>query len=202
MTALVGGLLLAHHRERRAWVWALKPAAAATFLGAAIAWGALEDDYGRVIFAGLVLAALGDVLLIPRERKAIFLGGIFAFLLGHVGYAVAFGVRGVDPTWAGVSLAALTLPAAIALRWLWPHLPSKMRGPVTLYVLVITAMVALAVATLPVASDPRILLGAVGFYLSDLAVARDRFVKRSLANRLWGTPLYFFSQLCLAWTCA
>jgi hypothetical protein len=35
---------------------------------------------------------------------------------------------------------------------------------------------------------------------SDVAVARDRFVVRSLANSLWGLPLYFVAQLLLAWT--
>ncbi len=200
MTALVCGLLYAHHRERRAWVWVLKPAAALTFLGAALFWGALSSDYGRVIFAGLVLAAGGDVLLIPRERRLVFLAGIFSFLLGHVGYAIAFGVRGVDALWAGAAFAGLALPAAAALRWLWPHVSPKMKGPVVLYVLVITVMVALAVGAVREAFAWRILAGAVGFYLSDLAVARDRFVKRAMLNRLWGTPLYFFSQLLLAWS--
>ena len=43
-----------------------------------------------------------------------------------------------------------------------------------------------------------ILAGAWGFAISDLAVARRQFVKRSIVNGLWGTPLYFGSQLLLA----
>jgi uncharacterized membrane protein YhhN len=47
-----------------------------------------------------------------------------------------------------------------------------------------------------------ILIGAVAFYLSDLAVARNRFVAPGVANRLWGLPLYYLAQLMLAWSVA
>jgi hypothetical protein len=38
------------------------------------------------------------------------------------------------------------------------------------------------------------------FYLSDLAVARERFVSSTFWNRAWGVPLYFGAQLVLAST--
>jgi hypothetical protein len=40
--------------------------------------------------------------------------------------------------------------------------------------------------------------GAWGFAVSDLAVARQQFVQTSQLNGLWGTPLYFLSQMLLA----
>ena len=43
-------------------------------------------------------------------------------------------------------------------------------------------------------------VGAFAFYLSDLAVARQRFVVKSFTNKAWGLPLYFGAQLVLAWT--
>jgi hypothetical protein len=42
----------------------------------------------------------------------------------------------------------------------------------------------------------------VSFYLSDLSVARDRFVVTEFNNKLWGWPLYFGAQLVLAATVA
>jgi uncharacterized membrane protein YhhN len=42
--------------------------------------------------------------------------------------------------------------------------------------------------------------GAVLFYLSDLAVARHRFVRPAFLNRAWGLPAYYAGQLLLAWT--
>jgi hypothetical protein len=47
-----------------------------------------------------------------------------------------------------------------------------------------------------------VLAGALLFALSDLAVARDRFVHAGFANKLWGWPTYFGAQLLLAWTVA
>ena len=81
------------------------------------------------------------------------------------------------------------MPAIWILRWLRPHLSASMRRPVTAYVAVISAMLALP-AGVP--------LGAFAFYLSDLSVARDRFVAAGFVNRVWGLPLYYFAQLCLA----
>jgi len=40
--------------------------------------------------------------------------------------------------------------------------------------------------------------GAVLFWLSDLAVARDRFVRPGFVNPLVGLPLYYAAQLLLA----
>ena len=42
------------------------------------------------------------------------------------------------------------------------------------------------------------LVGAVMFYGSDLAVARDRFVAPGFSNRAWGLPLYYAAQLVIA----
>ena len=43
-------------------------------------------------------------------------------------------------------------------------------------------------------------MGAIGFYLSDLSVARDRFVVSAFVNRLWGLPLYYAAQVALGWS--
>lgn len=177
--------------------WVFKPLAAVCFVTAGWLAGALESPWGTVLFAGLLLAACGDVLLIPKSKRA-FLAGLVSFLLGHLAYAIAFAMRGLDLPWTLGTGLALTLAALPVLRWLWPHVGPSMRGPVAAYVVVITAMVALAAGTVAAHGDARILLGAVGFYLSDLAVARNRFVAPSFVNRAWGLPLYFGAQLLLA----
>ena len=46
--------------------------------------------------------------------------------------------------------------------------------------------------------DTRILLGAVVFATSDILVARQRFVVRSLANRVLGLPMYYLAQVLFA----
>lgn len=197
MGALVATLLYAHKTRRRRLEWVVKPLAALLFLAAGLAAGALSHAWGTALFIGLGLAAVGDVLLIPKDRRS-FLAGLVAFLGGHVAYGIAFAMRGLDVPWTLASLAGLALIAAPVLRWLWPHVEGKMRAPVLAYVVVITVMVALAVGTFVQRGDARLLVGAVAFYLSDLAVARDRFVASGFVNKAWGLPLYFYAQLLLA----
>jgi uncharacterized membrane protein YhhN len=66
-----------------------------------------------------------------------------------------------------------------------------MRVPVVAYALTISAMVVLAVGTQREHPTPALLTGAVLFFLSDLTVARDRFVHPGCPNRLIGLPLDF-----------
>jgi uncharacterized membrane protein YhhN len=142
---------------------------------------------------------VGDVLLMS-QAQAMFLGGLGAFLLGHVAYAAAFVVRGVGFSVSLAAAALLAIPASLVGRWLWPHTPAEMRGPVLGYIVVISAMVALSLGTVSKLGGYTVLLGAVMFYASDLSVARDRFVKRGFLNRVWGLPLYYAAQLVLAST--
>jgi uncharacterized membrane protein YhhN len=193
-------LLVSEWRGLRAGVWIAKPLASTGFIGAALAAGALGSSYGRFVLAALALSWLGDVLLIPKKVKAAFLAGLIAFLLGHVAFAAAFIVRGVSMEALVVAAAALAVPLVAALRWLDPHVEGAMRMPVRAYVAVISLMVMCAAGTVWAAGNPVILLGALAFYVSDLAVARERFVAHTFTNKLWGLPLYYGAQLLLAWT--
>lgn len=192
-------LLAAEWFDSRAGVWLTKPVAAAGFLLAAYGAGALDSSYGRWVFAALVLCFFGDVLLIPDSSKT-FLAGLVSFLLGHLGFAVAFLVRGIEASAAGVALLALVPVIALALRWLRPHVEEAMSIPVYAYIAVISAMVVASVGAVAAGGPLTIAIGAVMFYVSDLAVARQRFVSRTFWNKTWGLPLYFGGQLVLAST--
>jgi uncharacterized membrane protein YhhN len=196
----VAGLLLAEYRDSRPGVWLAKPLASTGFVAVALVAGALGSDYGRWVLAALLLCWLGDVLLIPRGAPRCFRAGLFSFLLGHLAFAGAFVARGLDGlTTVGVAGAAAAV-AWLVLRWLRPHLPRDMAAPVHAYVVVISAMLVCAAGTVGRAGVPRILVGALMFYVSDLAVARDRFLAPNFANKTWGLSLYFGGQLLLATT--
>lgn len=196
---VVGQLWASRSLARRRWEWLFKPLASLGFVALGLSQGVPDDAYGRIMAVGLVLAALGDAFLIPKSRRW-FLAGLVSFLLGHVAYAAAFAVRGLDASALGLATGALVVVGAPIVRWLWPHVDEPMRGPVAAYVLVISAMVALAVGTVAAHGNPWILVGAVGFYLSDLAVAQQRFIRSTFASRAWGLPLYYAAQLVLATT--
>lgn len=165
-----------------------KLGASAAFVALGVTTGA-QGPFRGAIVAALLLSAVGDGLLLS-ERKPFFLGGLVAFLLAHVAFAAAF-ARGSRPS----ALAALLVAAATlaALRWLWPH-AAALRGPVVAYCAAIAVMVWLALGV----AQPGVRAGAILFWLSDLAVARNKFVRPDFANRLVGLPLYYAAQLLFA----
>jgi len=199
LTALAG-VLWAESANSRQWTRRFKPVASVGFLGWALHHGALETSYGQAIFAGLVLSWFGDVFLLSK-KSSWFLAGLVPFLAAHVAYIVAF--VGLGPAWSSVAMiaAAMTVVAWAVRRWLRPTLPEKMKRPVDVYIVVITMMVATAFAAWRAGAPPAMLAGAIAFYLSDLSVARDRFISTSFTNRLWGLPLYYVAQLLLGSTC-
>jgi uncharacterized membrane protein YhhN len=174
-----------------------KVVASTAFIALAFAHGSIDGAVGAWLLAALIGCWLGDVLLLGESRP-MFLGGLVAFLLGHLAFAGAFGVAGLDLRVAGVTIGVLVVPAVIVFRWLKPHLPKPMLGPVLAYMVVISVMVAAAAGRFAVEADPRIMIAAVMFYVSDLAVARNRFVAKGPMNRLWGLPLYYGAMALLA----
>jgi uncharacterized membrane protein YhhN len=195
-TLAVAALLVGEARGPRWLPWVSKPVASLGFVLAAFD-AAPADLAGWVLVAGLAACLVGDVCLLSRAPRW-FLAGLGSFFAGHVLYAIAFGMRGVDVVVAATAAATLAVPAIVVWRWLKPHVEVAMRGAVVAYVVAITVMVAFAVGGAGPRSEWIALAGAFGFYLSDLSVARDVFVQRALVNRLWGLPLYYGAQLCLA----
>jgi hypothetical protein len=66
--------------------------------------------------------------------------------------------------------------------------------------MVIGAWTVLGDAKLNYTGRLLVFTGAVCFYLSDLFVARDRFLKSEFANRLIGLPMYYVGQFLLAFS--
>jgi uncharacterized membrane protein YhhN len=194
-TVLAVGLLLASPALAVSGS-AAKMAASTGFLTTALAAGALRTPYGRLIFAALALCWWGDYFL-TRSREIDFLLGLGAFLLGHLGFAGAFLLHGVNPRWS-IAAGLATLPAALLVyAWLEAQLGSMML-PVCAYIAIISLMLALAIGTRGRNATPLILVGAALFYASDLFVARQKFSVHSPWNPLIGLPLYYAAQLCLA----
>lgn len=194
----VGAMFAADHTGKRLFEFFGKPAAALAFLTLGFTTAAgHESPITHAFLAALALSLVGDVCLMLKT-DASFLAGLGAFLLGHVGFAVAFALRGVDPLWCGAMLAPTVPFAFVVWRWLAPHVPAPMKLPVLAYMTVISSMVVLAVGTHGTRPAPFLVLAAFSFFVSDLAVAREKFVNPTHTNRYWGLPLYFGAQLVFA----
>ena len=197
MAVCVAALVVAEpggHLRARA---TLKVVASLVFVAAGAALLPLSTSAGAFMLAGLFSSMLGDVLLIPKGNKALFLVGLGAFLAAHVAYAAAFLAHGISSYAALLGAAALVAVGVPLSWWLAAHVKGSMRLPVAGYVVTITAMVALAVGANGAGARVTLLVGAVLFYLSDLCVARERFVSRSRWNGAVGLPLYYAAQLSL-----
>ena len=153
-----------------AWLAVLKPVPVLCL--AAWCWPA-PTRAGRLLCAGLVVCAAGDVLLV---YPSLFLAGVAVFLAAHLCYTAAFLARTrrlrlwrALPflAWGGATYAFLA-PVLGALLW-----------PVGVYVLAICLMMWRAAACVGATGARReewwALGGAVVFGLSDTVLALNRF---------------------------
>jgi uncharacterized membrane protein YhhN len=195
----VTGLLLAERRQARVARAVCKLGASTAFVVFALSLAATASPYGALVLVALLLSWVGDALLLSSAER-VFFGGLVAFLCAHVAYTVAFWTTGPPAFVFLAALAGFGAAGVVTLRWLWPHLTPGDRPPVVAYILVIVVMCAAATGSSSAVGSLVPAVGATCFLASDVSVARDRFVASSVANRLWGLPLYYFAQLLLAWT--
>lgn len=151
-----------------------------------------------LIAVGLVLSALGDVLL--EASPALFLPGLVAFLLAHVAYVVAY--LGRTGRMQLPRLMPVALFSAAAFHLLEPHL-GAMRGPVIAYMVVISMMLWRAMATIGADGTGGLrpwlaTIGAWMFAVSDLMVAWSRFVDPEAGLQVPLMLLYWAGQTAIA----
>ena len=153
--------------------------------------------------AAILLGWTGDVLLLWPEKKGCFLGGLGAFLAGHVCY---MGVMGcwlrnlLDIIWivaaSGVILAG---GGVIAYRSLSRH-AAGMRPAVIAYLTVILAMTWIAFLSMATNFGPSgkmLLIGALCFVASDYILAREIFVRKHRWGDFVVMATYMAAQLSL-----
>jgi uncharacterized membrane protein YhhN len=200
VTAVAVAVLLA--AEARGWprvAGLAKGVASSAFVAAAITGHAAATPYGRALLVALALSWLGDLLLLSHEEGP-FRAGLGAVLAAHLAFGTAFLLLGLEPATAALALLPLAAFARLVTSWLMPHVEDGMRVPVLAYMVALTAMVALAAGAAAATGEWLIAGAAAAFLLSDISVARDRFVAPSIWNLAWGLPLYYAAQLAFAST--
>jgi len=200
---LLVGLLFFEKRENRKGLLPTKTVLSLLFIVTAISQIHLMQPYTLFIVIGLLFCLGGDVFLaLPQDR--MFLLGLISFLLGHVCYVIGFvWISGPSSMTLLGAIVTIVLGVLVYL-WLKPHLGS-MKIPVIAYILVISLMFIGAWSVLgmpqqPLAARLSIFVGAACFYISDIFVARDRFLKNAFTNRLLGLPLYYTAQFMIAFS--
>jgi uncharacterized membrane protein YhhN len=144
----------------------------------------LKGRFHKRIFAGLIFALSGDILLLSAAQNPAFLMyGLFAFLICHICYISAFYLdfRSAPELDKKGARIAILLGAAFGIGFYFyirPHL-GAMRLPVLAYTFVISLMTMMAVfrnQRVNRSSFLLILVGALCLLVSDSLMALNKFV--------------------------
>lgn len=200
---LLAGLLFFENKENRTGALLTKIPLSCLFIFAVFVQPHPISSYYHFLLVGLLFCLAGDVCL-ALPRKKMFLAGLISFLLGHAFYIFAFFTVAQTSRWTWVGALVVFIMSGSVYSWLRPHLRS-MKGPVLVYVIVISVMLSgawsvLGESNLALLGRIMILVGALSFYFSDVFVARDRFLKKESFNQLIGLPMYYIGQFLLAFS--
>jgi alkenylglycerophosphocholine hydrolase len=160
--------------------------------------GVPHTTFARLVWAGILLSAIGDVALLWNTKGA-FLAGLTAFLLAHVAYVIAFVGVAVWSPHVAIVAAVMTVSSTILLRATWKG--SAGIHPATIaYGVVISAMVVAAWAMVG-GPHPLALFAAIGsllFYVSDSSLALNLFRKPIPHVAFLAIGVYWIGQLGIA----
>jgi uncharacterized membrane protein YhhN len=152
--------------------------------------------YRALIAAGLCWSLAGDVfLMLPGDQ---FIAGLASFLVAHLCYAAAFAGHGGGVR--DLRAAGVFVVAGVILAVLWPSL-GALQVPVTLYVVVITAMTWQALTRFhrSGSADARLAAyGALLFMVSDASLAFRRFRGDFTGSVLLVMGTYWLAQWGIA----
>lgn len=161
------------------------------------------------LLIALLASAVGDLALIG-QRDVFFLTGLSAFFCAHLAYATSVLIPMMNSTGAeslggqlGITLLFTGSASLYAFRAFLPEIPPQLRAPSAAYAAVIAVMVASCFVRAYERSCVWLGLASLAFWISDLAVARQRFHGPRLplggfSVRRWGLPLYYVAQLIFA----
>ena len=181
--------------QKRAAEYLLKPMTMVVLIVATLAIDPVDDAMKVAFIAALAFSLLGDVLLmLPRN---LFVGGLAAFLVGHLCYIAGLQLRGQDGVWFAVGLVVVVVSVlAVGLRIIRAVRRSDeaaMATPVTGYVAVISFMLASAFGT----RNLWAIVGASLFYASDALIAWTRFIESKDWGRVAIMVTYHLGQVGL-----
>lgn len=189
--------IVAEWRNWQTIRWLAKMAASTAFVIIAVANGAAGSSYGRLILLALVFSWIGDALLLSLKSNFL-LAGIAAFFFAHAAFGAAIASQPLDAMWLAMSLVILSAAALAFLRWLWKYIGPFYKVAVPVYLAAISVMTSLAIAASVASMSSLLAIAAITFTASDVSVARNRFVERTIANKVWGLPLYYVAQILFA----
>lgn len=165
------------------------------------------SDFGCKLLAGLIFGMIGDIVMnlrfvLPGDAgQKAFLGGILAFLIGHVLYLLALipiSIHIVPSIIIGVILAAGLL--TYIFKTMEVKTAFKIFGIVYLGAIIIMTVMAIDIAIFSPAKRSIIYaIGAVLFTASDIVLIFNTFSGKTVfSKRVLNLSLYYVGQLLIA----
>lgn len=205
-----GCFIFAEYKKKWTMAVVLKGLASVFFVSLGI-WCSMKTHfsiYDKLIIAGLVFGLVGDVCLNLRHvlksiGDKIFLGGVAAFLVGHIIYLVA-----VIPSAKHIliDIAMGVVIAAALLAYIFKTMKVKVAFKIfgVFYlgaIIVMTCMAIDAAVTTPLLKNMLFAFGAVLFTASDIILIFNTFSgNETFQRRIANLSLYYIAQICIAIT--
>ncbi len=165
-------------------------------------WLNRRNSYAMYVSAGLLLSAIGDILLMLAADY--FLYGLLAFLLAHVVYLLAFSERVPFP--ASPRIWRIYFATTIVFYlYLYRALPRGLGLAVAVYCIFLTSMAAQAMGRffiLPDRFSRAAAFGALLFLISDCILSIDRFRSAIPGVHLLVLTPYYLGQWLIAFSTA
>ena len=174
-----------------------KTLASLSFLVLALACGALGSVYGLLIFAGLLLCAVGDACLLPEGTGESFRRGVFVFFGGHVYYILASIILWHPDVLSSKFMLGLPVLFCMIVP-LYQKFRKQSDALIEVYTGIIILLIAASVLSALKTGIWILPAAAVLFAISDIFVSRNRFGPSS-PKQFWViTPFYFVAQAFFA----
>ncbi len=180
--------------DRRPVEYVLKPLTMVVLIAAALALDPSSDTARLFIVAGLVCSLVGDVFLMLDEK--LFIGGLVAFLVGHVMYVIGLLQLDVDPPFLMLGVLFVLMAAAMVGSKVVAgarQTDERLTVPVAVYMSAISLMVVSAIGT----TIPVAIAGAMLFFASDAVLGWNKFVEPIPRGRLIIMTTYHLGQIGL-----
>lgn len=159
------------------------------------------NRYSLLIFASLIAALVADTLLMIEELSFLKNGIIF-FMLGHLFYVFAFCSDLTFQKWNVVLIILVAIINVFHIKLMKKH-AGKMFIPIVVYIFIIDMMGYLAITKLnngTGAYEISVAVAAVLFWISDLILSINAFVKKIPHSTVYTWLFYAPAQLLFAWS--
>lgn len=206
--AIQACFIAVEHKEKYVGAVCLKGSASIVFviIGAIAFAAAANTQFAKLVFIGLILGAVGDILLnlrfvFEKNGQKIFLMGIAAFLAGHILYLAAL-VPQSESLWLCIIIGAVVAAAILAYIFKTMEVKTAFKVFGIFYIGAVVIMTAIAIGNLiatPAAATWLYAIGAVLFTVSDIVLIFNTFgSEQKFSLRITNLSLYYVGQLLIA----